>query len=196
MPPIKRKTSLIKRKTTPPKRHTSKNPNIKNHKKYEQVLKSIRWKELRRIRYKRQQGRCSGCQRYFHLTELHLHHLHYKSLGKERLKDVTLVCKFCHWIEDRRRIIKKSIHTFCDLYFLHHGSECPPDVLNHFIEKQLLPSLPSAESRGITTSTPISPTSHNHNHNHNDTTIPPMIVVQFDDPSQRDNDTTNQMIQQ
>lgn len=134
---------------------STQNSTIKNHsdntknEKYREAITSAHWKELRKVKYRAQQGRCSGCKRYHHLRELELHHFHYETLGKENPSDVTLVCKFCHWIADRRRIIKKSILTFCEKYYDNRNKECPQHVLNDFITKELLPSLPSPESRGI-----------------------------------------------
>jgi hypothetical protein len=59
------------------------------------------WAELKRKVIKRRGHKCERCDQ----SEccLDLHHKHYKTFGKERQKDVMLLCRPCHRIEDADR---------------------------------------------------------------------------------------------
>jgi 5-methylcytosine-specific restriction endonuclease McrA len=66
---------------------------------YRWVLKSRRWRKLRRLAYERSHGRCVRCGRRKSLGVLQLHHKTYKKLGKERLSEVELLCDDCHRVQ-------------------------------------------------------------------------------------------------
>lgn len=63
---------------------------------YKWVLKSRRWRRLRRRAYKCTSGRCARCFRRHLLGGLQLHHRTYSRLGHERLSEVELLCDECH----------------------------------------------------------------------------------------------------
>jgi hypothetical protein len=64
--------------------------------RYRAVLRSRRWRNLRRRAYKRSRGRCEHCRKRHFLGALQLHHKTYVRLGKERMRDVELLCDQCH----------------------------------------------------------------------------------------------------
>lgn len=69
----------------------------RNHRdRYRDVLRSPRWRRLRRRAYDRSRGLCQGCHHPYPLSRLQLHHKHYSRLGRERLADVELLCCDCH----------------------------------------------------------------------------------------------------
>ncbi len=59
------------------------------------------WAELKRKVIKRRGCKCERCERSD--CGLDLHHKHYRTFGRERQKDVTLLCRPCHRIEDAER---------------------------------------------------------------------------------------------
>jgi hypothetical protein len=69
--------------------------------RYRAVLRSRRWKRLRRRVYRRSGGRCERCCRRHFLGGLQLHHRTYARLGRERMTDVELLCDECHKSEHR-----------------------------------------------------------------------------------------------
>jgi hypothetical protein len=66
------------------------------------VLKSERWKQLRAEVIAEMKGRCEACG-YLGQQRLHLHHKHYKTLGRETRGYVELLCKWCHKKADAER---------------------------------------------------------------------------------------------
>jgi len=124
-------------------------PNKRHNGKYKKAISSQHWKDLRNTKYQEQSGRCQGCGKPFIISRMELHHLHYKTLGEERSQDVELTCKPCHLIADRKRIIKKSIVTFCNRYYKNHGTICPNHVLARFISTKLIPGLPTPQTRNL-----------------------------------------------
>jgi hypothetical protein len=64
-------------------------------------IKSAYWSDLKQKVIKRRGHRCERCAD----TEcaLDLHHEHYRTLTRERQKDVRLLCRPCHRIEDSLR---------------------------------------------------------------------------------------------
>ena len=69
----------------------------------QEYLKSIHWKQLRRIVLMRDNNTCKqcGCTK-----SLNVHHITYKRLGDESIDDLVTVCRNCH----------QAIHD-------HHGYE-------------------------------------------------------------------------
>ena len=72
---------------------------------YWDVLESERWKQFRRDIIAETSGRCEVCG-YAGGNRLQLHHRHYKTLGRERRRDVELLCKWCHKNADDGRVRK------------------------------------------------------------------------------------------
>jgi len=69
--------------------------------RYAKHLKSQYWAELKRKVAKRRGKACERCKNAD--CPLDLHHMHYQTFGKERQKDVQLLCRECHAIEDKSR---------------------------------------------------------------------------------------------
>lgn len=55
--------------------------------------KTAHWQEVRRLKYKQAGGRCEKCNSR---KKLETHHIHYRSLHKEKLSDLQLLCSRCH----------------------------------------------------------------------------------------------------
>ena len=70
--------------------------------------RNTHWTQLRWARYRHQHGRCAVCWCKLGFS-WHLHHLNYRRLGEERLKDVRAVHPWpCHPIADwQRRAINR-----------------------------------------------------------------------------------------
>jgi hypothetical protein len=76
-------------------------PGLTWRQQYSQLLKSNKWRELKRKKAALVGNKCQKCSQ---TTGFDLHHLHYeKPLGTETLKDVELVCYHCHPSADRAR---------------------------------------------------------------------------------------------
>jgi hypothetical protein len=48
---------------------------------------------------------CDRCEWNWRIDELEVHHLHYRTLKRERRRDVLVVCKECHEKEDIKRAV-------------------------------------------------------------------------------------------
>lgn len=72
----------------------SKENNWRNE--YEKHLNSPKWKKFRSSILKSYDNICQKCKNKFNAKILHVHHLHYNTLGDEKPEDVLLVCKPCH----------------------------------------------------------------------------------------------------
>jgi 5-methylcytosine-specific restriction endonuclease McrA len=67
---------------------------------YVDYIHSDRWREFRRKAIRNALGRCERCGSG---VNLQVHHLHYRSLGRERFADVAVVCAPCHLEADAER---------------------------------------------------------------------------------------------
>lgn len=67
---------------------------------YLEAISSQHWEDLKDAIEMRHGWRCQtcGCDGY-----LELHHLHYRTLGRESMSDVRLLCPRCHEFADRKR---------------------------------------------------------------------------------------------
>lgn len=61
--------------------------------KYELYLTSDHWRELRQKVLERDGHACSQCPVR---ARLHVHHLTYERMGRERLDDLVTLCEDCH----------------------------------------------------------------------------------------------------
>jgi len=62
--------------------------------RYQQRMTSANWKTLKRKVIEQRDNRCERCEK--ESASLHLHHVHYRSLGSEQPEDVELLCPECH----------------------------------------------------------------------------------------------------
>ena len=69
--------------------------------KYAEHLRSSYWSQLKQKVLKRRGHKCEQCQSSD--KPLDLHHQHYRTFGRERQKDVLLLCRECHHREDVER---------------------------------------------------------------------------------------------
>lgn len=86
---------------------------------YREVLKSKRWKEFSRYAVHQAQNECQRCG--MPKKPLHVHHLHYDTLGNEKLTDVEVVCRDCHPEADEERAKASEIRA--DDRRFHNGYE-------------------------------------------------------------------------
>jgi len=63
---------------------------------YDRYIRSKAWKIKRDQFLNHFKNKCVLCGNKQHL---HVHHLHYKSVGQETVDDVTVCCRRCHFIE-------------------------------------------------------------------------------------------------
>lgn len=68
--------------------------------RYEDYLRSDRWKNIRELLFEHRGRRCEACGK---TENLEVHHLTYRRLGQERAEDLMIVCPACHEWEDRKR---------------------------------------------------------------------------------------------
>lgn len=71
--------------------------------RYETVLRSARWRQLKWRRIMKAEFRCEQCGRRYQglrrrgaLRAFQLHHRHYRTVGCEELDDVMVLCPICH----------------------------------------------------------------------------------------------------
>lgn len=69
--------------------------------RYAEHLRSDYWRQLKQKVAKRRGHKCERCKSSD--KPLDLHHEHYKNFGKERQKDVLLLCRECHHEKDAER---------------------------------------------------------------------------------------------
>lgn len=60
---------------------------------YKQYIQSNHWRRTRKQKLKEAGGICERCRRN---DATQAHHLHYGSLGKEKMEDLQAVCRPCH----------------------------------------------------------------------------------------------------
>ena len=72
--------------------------------RYQQSIASGQWRSLRRKVIELRGNRCQQCGQEG--ASMHIHHLHYRSLGSEQLEDVELLCAECHTKADLARALK------------------------------------------------------------------------------------------
>lgn len=71
---------------------------------YVKYLNSPAWKAFRKHALEHAGYRCQRCGKPRLPSRLQVHHVHYDSLGQERLTDVRVLCmEECHGIEDKER---------------------------------------------------------------------------------------------
>ena len=92
--------------------------------RYAEHLRSTYWSELKRKVVKRRGHKCERCN--VAELQLDLHHEHYKTFGLERQKDVRLLCRKCHAVEDTKRAARGRISRA--MYRVDFGTECDKDV--------------------------------------------------------------------
>ena len=66
---------------------------IDNKKDYLEYLKSDKWAWYRSKILKRDGGKCTECD---NAENLNVHHLTYRNLGHEQMKDLVTLCRDCH----------------------------------------------------------------------------------------------------
>lgn len=83
---------------------------------YKKYLKSKHWKKVRKQYYKDHKRECIVCNKK---SRLNLHHLHYKTLGKESGEELIAICHRCHLVLhsalDSEILINKLLVRFKEL---------------------------------------------------------------------------------
>ena len=76
--------------------------------KYKKYLRSPEWKKKKLALFKKRGYKCERCGR---TKKLHVHHLHYRTIYKERQKDLKILCAKCHKRAHMILKIKKWLST-------------------------------------------------------------------------------------
>lgn len=61
--------------------------------KYQEYLRSYKWRKLRQLALEHTHHRCSSCGSTY---KLEVHHRTYDRLGNEKLSDLQVLCMICH----------------------------------------------------------------------------------------------------
>ena len=79
---------------------------------YREALRSRHWEKLKLAAIERSGNRCEECGVSGNQTRLQLHHRHYRTLGRETLADVLLLCnrkrERCHEHADKYRTFQSK----------------------------------------------------------------------------------------
>lgn len=88
---------------------------------YAEYLQSDHWRETRKQRIEDGTGACERCEIPRWLAEiaydqdLHVHHKHYRSKGREEHDDLEVLCRRCHEIETFGRSDQRQVKShICD----------------------------------------------------------------------------------
>lgn len=69
---------------------------------YQEYIRSKDW-QVKADRFKTDANyTCERCKRYCNIiggSQLHIHHKHYNTLGRERREDVSVLCEWCHKLQ-------------------------------------------------------------------------------------------------
>jgi len=82
---------------------------LQHTKEYKEYLLSDTWRRKRQRKFKQVGRKCELCGA---VRQLEVHHLHYDSLGKEKLADLQVLCTECHPIADEERRKMAAARTF------------------------------------------------------------------------------------
>lgn len=66
---------------------------------YDNYLQSPQWRNKRQELFNERGKKCEHCGA---TTQIHVHHIHYRNLGNEKLEDLMVLCKSCHEEEHKR----------------------------------------------------------------------------------------------
>lgn len=70
----------------------------------DRYLSTSHWKKMRHKSYEYYKGECQRCHTVIPISQAEIHHRSYKNIGNEKMTDLILYCKRCHWM------IHKSKH--------------------------------------------------------------------------------------
>lgn len=83
-----------------PKKNTPPQPKPRPWLDYQKYINSARWKTKRKKAIAHYGGKCAVCGSTQNLT---VHHKTYKRFGREKLKDLEVLCRDCHCIEHENK---------------------------------------------------------------------------------------------
>jgi 5-methylcytosine-specific restriction endonuclease McrA len=83
--------------------------NFSHTPEYLAYLLSDTWRRKRQRKFKQVGRKCELCGS---VRQLEVHHLHYDSLGKEKLADLQVLCVTCHPIADEERRKMVAARTY------------------------------------------------------------------------------------
>lgn len=93
------------------------NSDVEHSHEYIRVLKSARWKKMKKDRIWAVRFRCEQCGEGGTERTLQLHHKTYERLGQELPEDVVLLCSACHSGADVDRAIDARRRAEDALYY-------------------------------------------------------------------------------
>lgn len=86
-------------------------------KKYVNYLKSNRWQKKREKKLKQVNYKCKWIEYGDCEGSLHVHHLHYNTLGRENLWDLMVLCESHHAQADEERKVKLWARKVLGVYY-------------------------------------------------------------------------------
>lgn len=92
--------------------------------RYAEHIQSPYWRELKAKVIRRRGHKCERC--FCESCPLDLHHKHYMTFGKERQKDVELLCRECHREADKERALRGMVRSAMSR--LERGRESKRDL--------------------------------------------------------------------
>lgn len=63
---------------------------------YKRYIMSRAWKSKRALAIAYYENTCHRCGGSFDESQIHVHHRHYKSVGREKMTDLEVLCRHCH----------------------------------------------------------------------------------------------------
>ncbi len=73
---------------------------------YVRYLKSAKWRQLSKRMKERAGHKCAKCGQTS--ATLEVHHLTYERLGRESETDLIVLCKVCHPVADKQRVVERE----------------------------------------------------------------------------------------
>ncbi len=75
---------------------------------YNKYLASDEWKAKRKEWIIAAKNTCISCKDVFGDGGLHIHHIHYRTIGDEKDSDIRVVCRGCHKMLDEHRVLART----------------------------------------------------------------------------------------
>jgi len=75
---------------------------------YQEYINSRKWKLIRESKLKETEYKCEKCGVSKYSKKLEVHHLHYQTMGRERMCDLMVLCQECHRLADSERVIETA----------------------------------------------------------------------------------------
>jgi len=97
---------------------------------YKKYIKSADWQSIRKKFILEKGGKCADCGA---LKDLHVHHLHYRTIGRERSDDVEILCADCH--EYRHLIAEVNEELEQEILYIQRNKD-DPDLMQEYFKRK------------------------------------------------------------